>query len=54
MHIATRPDVTPAAACPYLLALKHHDFLKQEIKHLLNAGNICKKDVPIGEPSCSC
>ena len=30
MHIATRLD--PVAALPYPLALKHHDFLKQEIK----------------------
>ena len=38
MHIATRLDATPVAAHPYPLALKHPDFLKQEIKNLLDAG----------------
>ena len=42
MHIATRPDETPIATCLYPLALKHHDFLKQEIQNLLDAGIICK------------
>ena len=42
MHIATRSDATPIAAFPYALALKHHDFLKQEIQNLLDAGIICK------------
>ena len=42
MHIAMRPDPTPVAAKPYPLALKHQDFLKQEIKNLLDAGIICK------------
>ena len=46
MHIATRLDTTPTAACPYPLALKHHDFLKQEIKNLLDAGIICKSMSP--------
>ena len=32
MHIATKPNAAPTAARPYPLALKHHDFLKQEIK----------------------
>ena len=32
MHIATRPDAATIAAQSYPLALKHHDFLKQEIK----------------------
>ena len=38
MHIATRLNVTPIVACPYPLELKHHDFLKQEIKNLFNVG----------------
>ena len=32
MHIATRPDAAPVAARSYPLALKHHNFLIQEIK----------------------
>ena len=39
MHIATKLIATPIVAQPYLLALKHHDFLKQEIKNLHDAGN---------------
>ena len=35
MHIATRPDATPISAHPYLLALKHHNFLKKEIQNCL-------------------
>ena len=46
MHIATRLDMTPIAACPYPIALKHHDFLKQEIKNLLDAGIISKSMSP--------
>ena len=42
MHIATKPNVTPIAVPPYPLDLKHHDFLKQEIKNLLDARIICK------------
>ena len=42
MHIATRLVATPVAGHPYCLALKHHDFLKQEIKNMLNAGINCK------------
>ena len=50
MHIATRPDASPVAAQPYPLALKHHDFLKQEIKNLLDAGIICKSMSPWASP----
>ena len=50
IHIATRPDMTPIAACPYSLALKHHDFLKQEIKNLLNAGIVHKSMSPWVSP----
>ena len=42
MHIPTRPDATPIADCSYPLALKPHDFLKEEIQNLLNAKIICK------------
>ena len=42
MHIASRQDSAPVAVWPYPLALKHQDFLKQEIKNLLDAGIICK------------
>ena len=50
MHIATRPDTAPIAAQPYPLALKHHDFLKQEIKNLLDAGIIHKSMSPWASP----
>ena len=46
MHIATRLEATPVAAWSYPLSLKHHDFLKQEIKNLLNAGIIHKSMSP--------
>ena len=35
MCIVTRSDATPVTAQSYPLAIKHHDFLKQEIKNLL-------------------
>ena len=37
MHIGTRPDAAPVAAQLYHLALIYQDFLKQEIKKLLDA-----------------
>ena len=37
MHIAMKPNATPIAAWPYPLVLKDNDFLKQEIKNLLDA-----------------
>ena len=46
MYIATRQDAAPVAAWSNSLALKHHDFLKQEIKNLLYAGIICKSMSP--------
>ena len=46
MHIATRPDVIPVAAKPYPLVLNHHDFLKQEIKNLLDVGIVQKSMSP--------
>ena len=36
MHIATKPKAVPIAGQLYPLALKHHDFRKQEIKNLLD------------------
>ena len=50
MHIATRTDAAPVAAQPYPLALKHHEFLKQEIKNLLDVGIICKSMYPCASP----
>ena len=50
MHIATRLDLGPVAAQPYPLALKHHDFLKQEIKKLLDTGIIYKSMSPWASP----
>ena len=50
MHIATRPDAAPIAAQLYPLALKHHDFLKQEIKNLLDAEAIHKSMSPWARP----
>ena len=46
MHIATRLDAAPVAAQPYPFALKHHDFLNQEIKNLLDGGIIYKSMCP--------
>ena len=43
---ATMPDMTPIAAHPYPLELKHHDLLKQEIKNLLDAGIIYESMSP--------
>ena len=48
--MATRPDAAPVTAQPYSLALKHHDFFKQEIKNLLDAGIICKRMSPWASP----
>ena len=50
MHIAMMPDTAPIAAWPYPLTLKHHDFLKQEIKNLLDARTICKSMSPWARP----
>ena len=50
MHIATGLDSAPVAAWYYPLALKHHDFLKQVIKNLLDAGIIYKSMFPWASP----
>ena len=41
MYIAAKPNAAPIAAQLYSLALKHHDFFKQEIKNILDARIIC-------------
>ena len=50
MHIATKPNAVQFAACPYPLACKHHDFLKQEIKNLLDARIMHKSMSPWASP----
>ena len=50
MHMATRLDAAPVAAQPYLLALKYHEYLKQEIKNMLDAGIIYKRMFPRASP----
>ena len=42
MQITTRLESTPFAARLYPLALRYHDFLKQEIKNLLDVEIIHK------------
>ena len=46
MHIATRLNAVPISAQPYPLALRYHDFSKQEIKNFLDAGIIHKSICP--------
>ena len=46
MHIAMRSDSALIAARRYPLALKHHDFLKQEIQNPLAMGIIHKSMSP--------
>ena len=53
IHI-TRPASAPVAAQLYPLALKHHDFLKQEIKEFARFRNYLQKHVPVGAPHWSC
>ena len=50
MNIATRPDAAPISVWQYCLVLKHYDFLKQEVKNLLDAGNIHKGMFPCTHP----
>ena len=38
--IETPPDALPIASKPYPLALKHHQFIKEELQKLLQAGLI--------------
>ena len=54
MHITMRLDSTPLAAKPCPLALKHHDFLKQEITRFIRPRNYPQKHIPFGKPYCSC
>ena len=37
MFIKTDPELPPVASKPYPLPLKHHKFIKEEIKNLLKA-----------------
>ena len=50
MDIATRPGAAPSAAQSCPLALKHHEFLKQEVKKLLDTGIIHKSMSPWASP----
>ena len=50
MQKVIRPYAAPITAWPYPLALKHLDFLKQEIKHILDAGIIHKGMSPWASP----
>ena len=43
-------DCPPIAKRPYTIALKHNDFVKEEINQLLNAGVIREKATPVGQP----
>ena len=49
MHITTRPDSTHIAAWPYPLALKHHDFLKQEVKKIYYMQELSARTCPHGQ-----
>ena len=46
MHKAMKPDAAPIAVQPYPLPLKHHDFLKQEIKNSLDVRIIHQSKSP--------
>ena len=50
MHISMRLDSTPVASRPYPLALTYHDFLKQEVRNLLDTGIIYKNMSPWASP----
>ena len=43
-------DAAPIATQSYPLALKHHEFLKQETENLLDPGIICKSMFPWASP----
>ena len=38
MIVKTDPDLPPVLSKPYPLPLKHHEFVKEEIENLLEAG----------------
>ena len=42
-----KPGLVPVASQPYNTALKNQEFLKQELKALLNSGVIKKKVCPL-------
>ena len=67
MHIATRPGAAPIADQLHPFTVKHHDFVKQEMKNLLDTRIIhnsmsqwaspiavVKKPIPEGTPQQFC
>ena len=48
--IETPPDALPITSKPYPLALKHHQFVKQELQKLLQAGLIEQSMSPNASP----
>ena len=48
--IETPPDALPIASKPYPLALKHHQFVKEELQKLLLAGLIEQSMSPYASP----
>ena len=48
--IETPPEALPIASKPYPLALKHHQFVKEELQKLLQAGLIEQSMSPYGSP----
>ena len=48
MVLHTEPGSIPVVSKPYLLPLKHHKFVKEEVTNLLEAGLIeCPYAAPI-------
>ena len=48
--IETSPDTLPIASKPYPLALKHHQFVKEELQKLLQVGLIEGSMSPYASP----
>ena len=48
--IVTPPDALPIASKPYPLALKHHQFVKEELQKLLQVGLIEQSMSPYTSP----
>ena len=51
--IETPPDALPIASKPYPLALKHHQFVKEELQKLLQGGLIEQSMSPYASPCIS-
>ena len=51
MKIDTDPNLPPVASKPYPVPLKHHQFVKEEIKNLLEAWLIEDPWSPMQPPS---